>query len=151
MTDKAVFRCTDPAQTYKMLKERIWPHLKSYLMAGNCMVIEIRPESKTREQEKKYHSMIGKIAEQAKHLGSSWEKEDWKRLLIDKFARETGRTHGKIIPNLDKTGVVEVGIQSRKFSKSDGSEFIEWLNAWGAENGIVYADQWIDQETGEIE
>ena len=104
------------------------------------MVIEIRPIGKSREQEEKYHAMIGEVAKQAQHLGASWQAEDWKRLLIDKFARETGRTHGKVIPNLDKTGVVEVGIQSRKFSTSDGSEFIEWLHAWGAENGITYSD-----------
>ena len=95
--------------------------------------------------------MIGEVTEQAQHLGAKWEFEDWKRLLIDKFARDTGRSHGKIIPNLDSSGVVEVGVLSRKFSKADGSEFIEWLNCWGAENGIKYAaDEQIDQETGEI-
>lgn len=113
------------------------------------MVLSLVPESKTREQEKKYHAMIGEIAKQAQHLGAKWEFEDWKRLLLDKFARETGRTHGKIIPNLDQTGVVEVGVQSRKFSKVDGSEFIEWLHCWGAENGIEFAE-WADEETGEI-
>lgn len=95
---------------------------------------------KSREQEKKYHAMIGEVSDQAQHLGSKWEAEDWKRLLLDKFARETGRTHGKIIPNLDQNGVVEVGIQSRRFSVSDGGEFIEWLYAWGTENGITFSE-----------
>lgn len=114
-------------------------HAKALLIAGHRLVAEIRPLSKSREQEEKYHAMVGEVAMQAKHLGSSWEPEDWKRLLLDKFARETGRTHGKVIPNLDRTGVVEVGIQSRKFSTTDASEFIEWLHAWGAENGVEFA------------
>ncbi len=90
------------------------------------------------DQNAKYHAMIGEIAKQAEHLGAKWEADDWKRLVLDKFARETGRSHGKVIPNLDKTGVVEVGIQSRKFNRQDGSDFIEWLHAWGAENGVVF-------------
>ena len=139
MTDRLSLTCWEPVQGYKQLLTA-WGLLKSMLIAGHRMVIEIRQIGKSREQEEKYHAMIGEVAKQAQHLGASWQAEDWKRLLIDKFARETGRTHGKVIPNLDKTGVVEVGIQSRKFSTSDGSEFIEWLHAWGAENGITYSD-----------
>ena len=133
-------QCWEPVQAYQAITKTVWPHLEAMLMAGNRMVLKLEPIGKSREQEEKYHAMIGEVAKQAQHLGASWQAEDWKRLLIDKFARETGRTHGKVIPNLDKTGVVEVGIQSRKFSTSDGSEFIEWLHAWGAENGITYSD-----------
>jgi hypothetical protein len=128
----------------------VWTQAKAMLMAGHRMVLSLSPASKSREQEEKYHAMIGEVAKQAQHLGAAWQAEDWKRLLLDKFARETNRTHGKVIPNLDKTGVVEVGIQSRKFSRSDGSEFIEWLYAWGDENGIKYLGEWVDIETGEI-
>jgi hypothetical protein len=140
MTDRISITCYEPAQAHKALLSVIWPMLKSLLMAGNRMILELRPVSKSREQEEKYHSMFGEAAKQAQHLGASWGADDWKRLLIDKFARETGRTHGKVIPNLDMTGVVEVGVQSRKFTVKDGSEFIEWLHAWGAENGIEFTD-----------
>ena len=119
------------------------------LMAGHKMILTLSEESKTRGQEKLYHALIGDIAKQAKHLGAKWEPEDWKRLLIDKFARETGRTHGKIIPNLDSSGVVEVGLLSRKFSKKTANEFVEWLYAWSAENGIDFAEH-VDADTGEI-
>ena len=130
----------EPVQAKALLDNGAWMWVKPMLMAGHRLVLSITLESKTREQEEKYHAMIGEVAEQAQHLGSSWQAEDWKRLLLDKFARETGRTHGKVIPNLDKTGVVEVGILSRKFNKVDGAEFIEWLYAWGIENGVTYKD-----------
>lgn len=120
------------------------------LLAGHRLVLEARTASKSRDQEKKYHAMIGEISQQAKHIGASWEAEDWKRLLIDKFARDTNRTHGKVIPNLDSNGVVEVGVLSRKFSRTDASEFIEWLHAWAAENGVHFSDEYIDTETGEV-
>jgi len=95
--------------------------------------------------QRKYHAMIDEIARQAWHLGSHWESDDWKRLLLDKFARDTGRSHGKVITNLDKTGIVQIGLQSRKFENPDASEFIEWLLAWGVENGIRWTE-WSERE-----
>lgn len=57
-----------------------------------------------------------------------------------------GYTFGKGYPTADIACR-----QSRKFSKKVASEFIEWLHAWGAENGIEYSDAWqVDPETGEI-
>lgn len=129
---------------------KAWALAKSLLMAGHTLMLTVQPVNKSRQQEEKYHAMIGEVAEQATHLGSKWGAEDWKRLLLDKFARETGRTHGRIIPNLDSSGVVEVGVLSRKFSVKDANEFIEWLYAWGTENGILFEDSLIDLETGEI-
>ncbi|MFZ2736642.1 MAG: recombination protein NinB [Burkholderiaceae bacterium] len=146
MMERLSISLFNPVQAHQTLLNQVWPHIKSMLMAGHELVIEIKQISKTRDQEKKYHAMIGEVTKQASHLGATWGNEDWKRLLLDKFARDTGRSHGRVIPNLDKTGVVEVGLQSRKFSRKDGAEFIEWLHVWGAENGIEF----IDQETGEL-
>ena len=135
MTQRITLSLWNPVQAHESIRS-MWPNAKALLTAGHRLVLELRPMSKSREQEEKYHAIIGEIAGQAKHLGSKWGAEDWKRLLIDKFARDTNRTHGKVIPNLDSSGVVEVGILSRKFSKADGSEFIEWLHAWAADNGV---------------
>ena len=140
----------DPVRASAVLKAAIEPFIKAMTFAGHGLVASFSEESKTRDQEKKYHSMIGDIAEQAQHLGSSWDASDWKRLLLDKFARETRKPTGRIIPNLDSNGVVEVGILSRKFGKREASEFIEWLHAWGAENGCYFTEKVTDPETGEI-
>lgn len=136
MTDRRTFILHNPQQA-KQAVDTAWKHAKGWLMAGGAsLMMEIGPCPKSREQEEKYHAIIGEIAKQAQHLGSVWAADDWKRLLLDKFARETGRTHGRVIPNLDQSGVVEVGIQSRKFSVKAGAEFIEWLHAWCVENGV---------------
>jgi hypothetical protein len=125
-------------QQAEVIWREIFPKVKAYLMGGNKLSLQIKKENKSRDQEEKYHAMIGEISKQASHLGSKWDENDWKRLLLDKFARETGRTPGKLISNLDMTGIVEVGIQSRKFTVSDAGEFIEWLHAWGADNGVTF-------------
>jgi hypothetical protein len=114
---------------------------KEQLQAGRKLVLTLTEESKTREQEEKYHAMIGEIAKQAEHLGAKWNATDWKRLLVQKFCKDYALAGGQIIPNLDGDGIVQLDYQTRNFNKEQGSNFIEWLHAWGAENGIVFNDQ----------
>jgi hypothetical protein len=110
------------------------------LLAGNKLVLTIEKESKSRDQEEMYHSIIGQIAKQASHLGAKWSAEDWKRFLVWQFAKEVGISTGKLVPSLDGTGIVQLGLQTRKFKKDESSQFIEWLFAWGAENGVTFDD-----------
>lgn len=102
-------------------------------------MVTIQPQIKKREQEEKYHSLIGDISKQCKFMNIKFSREDWKRMLIDAFARvksEEGnplKGYGRIVPSLDGAGFVQLGIQSRDFSKSIASEFIEHLYAWGSQ------------------
>ena len=113
-----------------------WDKITKALDAGKHLTMEIKLASKTREQEEKYHAMIGDIAKQAQHMGAKWSTEDWKRLLVDQYLREVENIQGKVVPNLDGSGIVQLGFQTRKFTKEMANEFIEWLYAWAAENGI---------------
>lgn len=97
-------------------------------------------EPQTRDQQKLYHSLIGEIAAQAAHMGAKWDCESWKRLLLDQFAKDTGKPRGRLIASLDGSGIVQVGIQSRKLSKAEAGEFVEWLYAWATDNGIELSD-----------
>ena len=117
----------------------VWPKVKEALQAGKQLTLEIKQSNKSREQEEKYHAMIGEISKQAQHLGSKWDAESWKRLLVDQFCRENDIKTGVVIPNLSGEGIVQLGFQTRKFTKEQASEFVEWLNAWGAEHGITYS------------
>jgi hypothetical protein len=124
----------------KTLMLSLWPKVKESLKAGKQLRMEIKAESKSRDQEEKYHAMLGEIATQAQHLGAKWSTEDWKRLLVDLFAKETGLQGGKIIPSLDGQGIVQLGLQTRNFTKEQAMEFITFLEAWGASNGIIFKE-----------
>ena len=116
----------------------LWPKVKEALASGKKLTLEIKTASKSRVQEEKYHAMIGEIAKQTQHLGSKWDAESWKRLLVDQFCRDNGIKTGAVIPNLSGDGIVQLGHQTRKFTKEQASEFVEWLHAWGAEHGVTY-------------
>jgi hypothetical protein len=121
-----------------VLWNTLFPKIKQALDAGRPLVMDIQQAPKSREQEEKYHAMIGEIAKQAEHLGAKWDAESWKRLLVDQFMRDSKMDGNRILPNLDGTGIVQLGSQTRRFSKEQASEFVEWLLAWGAEHGITY-------------
>ena len=122
------------------LMAKLWPKVKDSLKSGKPLRLEIKAESRSDEQNAKYHAMLSEIAVQAQHLGAKWSAEDWKRLLVDLFAKETGLQGGKIIPSLDGAGIVQLGLQTRDFTKEQAAEFITFLEAWGANNGIIYKE-----------
>jgi len=122
----------------KALMVTLWPKVLTALNAGKPLVMEIKAADKSRDQEEKYHAMISEIAKQAQHMGSKWDAESWKRLLVDKFCKDTGLKTGVVMPNLSGDGIVQLGFQTRKFTKEQASEFVEWLYAWSAENGVLH-------------
>ena len=124
-------------QQASALMNSLWPKVKAALAAGRKLTLEVKDASKSREQEKLYHELIGQIAKQAQHMGAKWSAEDFKRLLVDQFMRDIGESSGRVIPNLDNTGIVQLGTQTRNFTQEQGSEFIEWLYSWAANNGVT--------------
>jgi len=130
------FQLTDESQA-KALMTGLWPKVLKALQTKQ-LTLEIKDAGKSRDQEEKYHAMIGEIAKQAQHLGAKWDAESWKRLLVDQFCRDNNIKTGAVIPNLAGDGIVQLGQQTRKFTKEQASEFVEWLHAWGAEHGVTF-------------
>lgn len=118
-------------------------------MVPDGSVVVIREPVKSREQEEKYHALIGEIAanpppDALRMLnGQKLDRECWKRLLIDAFRHETKddpdlaphwQKFGsmQLLPALNRPGFVTVGEQSRNFSTKLASAFIGWLQAFAA-------------------
>lgn len=116
------------------------------LVAPHGQVVRFSEPAKKREQEEKYHAMIGDIAKQVEHIGRKWDADDMKRILVDEFAEEmrlagTPLHHdGRVIPSFDGRRIVQLGIQTRDFYVKEASQFIEYLFAFGAQQGVVFSD-----------
>lgn len=117
-------------------------------------VVEINEPPKSREQESKYHAMFSDIAMACEYLGGKMSPDDWKRVLVDAFAKykrsigEPLRHDGRIVPSLDGQGVVQLGVQTRKLLKAEAGELIEFLYAFGAERDVKWSepDTWADYQ-----
>jgi hypothetical protein len=114
----------------------VWEKVKQALDGGKKVILEISEENRSDPQNKKYHAIIGQIAKQASHAGAQWDTESWKRFLLEQWARDCGVMGGDVVASLDGERVVQLGIQSRKLTKQQGADFIEWLLMWSATNGI---------------
>jgi hypothetical protein len=123
-------------QGVKQMRQ-LWVKMKESLDSGVALTVQVERENRTLDQNAMYHSIIHQIAKQARHLGSTWDTESWKRLLVDTYTREIKQNSGQVIPNLTGDGIVQLGLQTRKFTKQQASEFTEWLMAWAAQNGVV--------------
>ena len=115
----------------------VWQRMKQALDSGVPLLMEITRENRSLPQNALIHSIISQISAQTQHLGSTWDAESWKRLLVDAYTREIGQNSGQVIPNLTGDGIVQLGLQTRKFTKAQASEFSEWLMAWAAQNGVT--------------
>ena len=124
-----------PTQATTVMKD-LWPKIKDALESGKKMRLEIKESRRSTEQNDMFHSIIAQIAQKMGEAGSTWTADDWKRLLIDQWAHETNRRIGKVVPSLDGDRVVQLGLQSHKFTVEDSSEFIEFLIAWATNKGI---------------
>ena len=124
-----------PDQATTVMKD-LWPKVKESLALGKKMRLEIKQSRRSTEQNDMFHSIIAQISQKMGEVGSTWTTDDWKRLLIDQWAHETGRRIGKVVPSLDGDRVVQLGLQSHKFTIEDSSEFIEFLIAWATNKGI---------------
>ena len=120
----------------KSLMTILWPKVLDALDAGRKLTLEVKDAKRSNEQNEKFHAIIGDIAKQAQHLGAKWDAEDWKRLLVQEFCKDKGLPASRVIPNLSGDGICQLGQQTRKFTKEQASEFVEFLLAWCAENGI---------------
>tara|TARA_R110000796_G_scaffold240145_1_gene361084 strand:- start:553 stop:960 length:408 start_codon:yes stop_codon:yes gene_type:complete len=119
---------------------QLWDKIKTSLDGGSALVVDVRLESRSIEQNSMFHSIISQIAVQAEHAGGKWDAESWKRLLVDAYFAEKGERVGRVVPNLTGDGIVQLGEQTRKFNKLQASEFTEFCLAWAAISGVTIND-----------
>lgn len=138
MADKQLFRLVHP--TARQMASR------AVIDAPDGYVCKVEPAPKSRDQEARYHAMIGDIARAVPIFDRLWDREDMKRLLVDQFVRDMKnsgtplRHGGQVVPSIDGTGIVQLGVQTRDFLKAEASAFIEWLFAFGAEHDIRWSE-----------
>lgn len=147
MTERLTIRCWNPVAAHKAIASQVWPFLKSMLMAGHRMVIEVRQETRSLAENAMLHALLGQISKQVEWAGKKRDIETWKRLLTAAWMRARGE-HVEMLPALDGHGVDIVFRRTSQLTRSECAELIEFVLAWAAEHGVGTGD--VDPETGEI-
>ena len=115
-------------------------------------MVRISEPTKKREQEEKYHAMMGDISRQCDYNGRKLSIECWKRLLVEAMVfilREEAKGQGKpdpfprggaVLPSLDGLRIVQVEVLTRDFTVRQAADFIEYLYAFGAEREVRWSE-----------
>ena len=80
-------------------------------------------------------AMLTDISLQKEHNGRRYTPDQWKVIFLHACGRET-----QFIPALEGGGFIPWGMSSRDLSKEEMSNLIEFMMAWGTENGVTFHD-----------
>jgi hypothetical protein len=103
-------------------------------LAPQGAIINIRPATRTNEQNAKMWAMLSDIA-RAKPEGRELTTDKWKALFMDAIGIPADWEPGI------NGGVVNVGYRSSRLTKEQMSDMIEQIYAYGAEHGVAWPDE----------
>jgi len=95
---------------------------------------------RTPDQNARLHAMLGDISKQVEWHGQKFKVGVWKRLCVASWLRECGEKP-LMIPAIDGCGVDIIFEKTSKLSVKKTSELIEWVYAFGAEEGVVWTEK----------
>jgi len=98
--------------------------------------VEFKGPQRSIEQNDKMWAMLTDVSRQQVHNGRKYTPGQWKVIFLHAIGREV-----QFIPSLDGRGFIPWGQSSSDLSKGEMSQLIEFITAWGIENGIAFADE----------
>lgn len=128
----------NPVQAHKVMQD-VWVHAKAALIAGNRLVIELRPEKRSNEQNRRLWAMLGEVAKQIDWYGQKLTADDWKTIFTAALKKE------RVVPGING-GFVVLGQSTSKMTKSEMCDLQTIIEAFGEEKGVVF----VDSATGEV-
>lgn len=141
---KLSIECINPVQAHTAMTKSIWPQLKSALMAGHRMVLEVKPSTRSLEQNALLHAALTDISQQVEWMGKKLSVEIWKRLCMAAWLREK-KEQPMLIPALDGNGFDLIFEKTSKLSTTQCSELVEWCFAFGVEHGVKFRTRNLDE------
>lgn len=97
--------------------------------------LEFKAPKRSLPQNDRMWAMLTDIAVQKQHAGRRYTPDQWKVLFMHGCGREV-----QFIPALDNSTFIPWGQSSSDLSKEEMTDLIEFMFAWGAENGVTFHD-----------
>lgn len=98
--------------------------------------VEIKGPKRTLSQNDRMWAMLTDIVVQKKTInGQTFKADEWKAIFMEALGREQ-----PALPTLDGRSFFSIGHSSSSLEKSEMSDLIEFMFAWGAENDVVWSD-----------
>lgn len=96
--------------------------------------VRIKEPTRSSEQNSRLWASLTDISKQVEWYGKKLTPEDWKHIFSSSLKKL------EVVPNLDGTGFVALGLSTSKMTKRELSDLLELIYAFGAERGVVFGD-----------
>lgn len=93
-------------------------------------------DKRTLDQNAKMWPMLRDVSEQVCWHGQWLSQEEWKDVFTASLKKEL-----KVVPNIQGSGFVVLGLRTSKMSKKMFSDLIEFIYAFGAEKGVEWGEK----------
>lgn len=97
--------------------------------------VEFKATRRSNDQNSLMWAMLTDVSTQKEHAGRRYTPDQWKILFMHACGREV-----QFIPALDNSTFIPWGQSSSDLSKQEMTDLIEFIFAWGAENGVTFHD-----------
>lgn len=122
-----------------MTPQFILAHAEARLRAIECVrtapdgyVVTVRAPTRSLAQNAALWGYLNDIAEQVVWHGRKLDAESWKHLFSSSLRKQD------VVPNLDGTGFVVMGVRTSGMTKSEMSELLELVQAFGAQHNVKF-------------
>lgn len=96
--------------------------------------VEIKPKTRTLEQNARLWAMLTDISKQVVWYGRNLSPEEWKHIFSSALRKQD------VVPNLDGTGFVVLGQSTSKMTVSEMTELQELIASFGVERNVIFND-----------
>lgn len=98
-------------------------------------VVTISEPTRNLDQNAKLWALLADVSRQVEWYGRKLDPESWKHLFTSSLKKMD------VVPNLDGTGFVAMGLSTSKMTKSEFSGLIELIMAFGTDKGVIFGDE----------
>lgn len=95
--------------------------------------VEFKAIKRSLPQNDLMWAMLTDVSAQAEHNGRKYTPDQWKIIFMAAIGREV-----QFIPSLDGKTFIPWGQSSSDLSRKEMTDLIDFIDAWGAQNGIKF-------------
>lgn len=101
-------------------------------MAGHRMVLEVKPSTRSYQQNARLWAMLTDISKQIDWYGRKLSPDDWKHVFSAALKKQDA------VPGIDG-GFVVLGLSTSKMTKAEMCDLQTLMEAFGAERGVRFS------------
>jgi hypothetical protein len=97
--------------------------------------VTVAEPTRSMEQNARLWASLSDVSQQVEWHGKRLTPEDWKHVFSASLKKLT------VVPNLDGTGFVALGMSTSRMTRRELSDLLELIYAFGAERGVRFQDE----------